>query len=146
MMEGVGFFIKRGKVGQQNSCKLRIKVPCLKCFLLLILAWQQYFTRNWSCLCSPPVTLQVGIPELLYCTERFCRFCQWHTVDSLSLMAGDFKSWNSFLAQFSSLELKNPGSVNLAACSGPEDATCWLFFFENQMSTCNYSYFPHPSI
>lgn len=38
MMEGVGFLIKRGKVGQQNSCKLRIKAPCLKCFLLLILA------------------------------------------------------------------------------------------------------------
>lgn len=36
------------------------------------------------------------------------------------------------------LELKNPGSVNLAACPGPGDATCWLFLFENQMSTCNY--------
>lgn len=32
MMEGVGFLIKRGNVGQQNSCKLRIKAPCLKCF------------------------------------------------------------------------------------------------------------------
>lgn len=43
------------------------------------------------------------------------------------------------------IELKNPGSLNLTAWPGPENATCWLFLFENQMSTCNYSYLFPPS-
>lgn len=48
--------ILKGMGRQQNSCKLRITIPCLKLYSL-ICAWQQYFNKNWSCLCHPPVPL-----------------------------------------------------------------------------------------